>query len=1337
MRRVHVFGLFISFAGVLCGQSIAYYPLTEIPDVTVWQGDFYTFTTAWEGHTEAVYSLSAYPMPAGQIGLGPADPGMPEVRQFVYLPDAADVEPFEVTIAAEDGVDNFKTTFVVTPLANLPCEQDYFRGTGHTNSTLYDVDDIEIRQLPGGAPYHISVCGTTLHIGGPDDYRNIYDTMLGGAGGRTDMGSLTLTAETVVIHEPVILRRAHITVNARTLRFEGPTARLETKPLEVTTSPGTRTISDAQAPGGTRVVGNDGAPGLSAGDISLNIQYFDTTHQGTKLMMAGGGGQPGGPGQHGQPGISSNPAYRWPSWTITHGYTITFYPADYGYPNHKIIYMRYIEDYLGITRLDSTNGIAMHPTNGGWAQEPGRPGNGGAGGQLTSTIDVTAYANASGGAAGAFSNPGPGKTRFEGGAAGQPEQSLWLDVHYNIFTAWCYIVEPHVTVAGQSYDAKYAANGLTRAPVLQGVSYAWLTPPIAKKRLHGAYNFYLDGDLEMAQGLLEGIREDIAAMQASSEWAALSEEDQLELNMIQDETVTKLYQLANHLDYFGRPAGWAPMLSFEAHLAIFNREVDAAMNTLYLSYWIKRAAQHSQDRQTALTQMRTHLIEEKDRAITEYEQLNLSMPMLMSQATAIQAQIETLIDDIEVKENELIDQARDDLRLPVWKGVLRSMAAGSKMIPLFEPLFGGVVNVATNFDTNQPYDNIRAIAGFADTIVADEIDALTTAVGLAASAASGDVGDTAKGLTEAIVKEVRPNFTGGINDLLGVIDSLEAPESKILAQAAQAKAQDPQFKEYADRLEALLETKKGFVRQFVETTQRMNELADLIAENLMAMDALGLELATVAVYEPRVVMHLETLERRAFDRLLKYHYYLAKAYEYRLLTEYTEPLNLESLFTYLEGQASFGTPEAGSIIPAAQFESLKGIYESSISAIAETIYDLYTDGSNGFMPDETSGVRFTLTQEELDRLNAGEPLRFNLYEMLKLNDFIRPNEENIRILKMAIYEDPQDGHQIQTAPVGGDYAQDAFIVLDIVHSGESRFLWNGQSFLFRSFAKNSSDRIHWESKYYPVGQNVIPTQLSLSNSSLLLTLLEGYAGEDMMLFSRPALWSDVEVRMSVHGSQGRDIDLTYLKLYVEYDFKRRSDSSHLKELHLLTSRHTPGEGTEIGGLSPHFRMNRPDQYGKQDGREACQRFYLESGIHPVGLEAQPFCGEWKFYKWTNRYHQDLPGGPVTSASMEVLPSADQMLLAQYIPISVLEGDVNHDCVVDMDDLCLCVESWLWNHPEAELAQTPNGRVDLTDAAAIFRQWQKTCRDEMEIPVAPLPAAAPMADMNIREIERVF
>ena len=457
-------------------------------------------------------------------------------------------------------------------------------------------------------------------------------------------------------------------------------------------------------------------------------------------------------------------------------------------------------------------------------------------------------------------------------------------------------------------------------------------------------------------------------------------------------------------------------------------------------------------------------------------------------------------------------------------------------------------------------------------------------------------------------------------------------------------------------------------------------------------------------------MYVSALNRRAIERLQKYHYYMAKAYEYRLLKPYTQPLNLDDLMDELAN--SVIGPE-GDVIPAEQFATLKGIYRDAIRTVAEEIFTMY----NNNRPELSAPVRFNLTPEEIAAINAGQTVRLNLMDL----GIFPSSDENVRIVDFKVY-------QIATEAVGGPYEQNAYVDLQIEHSGLSKLMAAGQSYLFRHYNRETVNPITWGARYFPVDTDVVPIAPSAASGSLLRSLLSGDAVSDMMLYSRPSVWADLEFSMSVRNNAGKDIDLSTLRMELQYDFVERNEQLRLCDIQLQVATAEPdGMPQSKGTFMPYFVLGTTDKNQRSDARGWVHRIYDVNTLGRIEIRAQHKYGDWKFNKWTNQYGQDLPGGPWLDPLLETVPDMDKAFAAQYVPLDVLAADLNSDCVVDFADFATMAAAWMNVFPMISLdegdAMQPIG---MTELVVMSQQWGMTCEEAMQ-GTTPLKALAQPAD----------
>ena len=182
------------------------------------------------------------------------------------------------------------------------------------------------------------------------------------------------------------------------------------------------------------------------------------------------------------------------------------------------------------------------------------PGNGGNGGTLTSTVDVSDFCDPIHGSAGIQLN---NKDRIISAGQHGKDGSFVL------------------------YDDK---------------EFTWLHPNFISAVVKHAKDAYLNIYNGFTHNIFSEYTQRIEALKASEEWDELDDELKMELNNAENEMQAIIYRIGQNLDYFGNPVGWVPMLSFEVNKMAFEQEIEKAIRVMYLSYWLKKIDAGNTDR---------------------------------------------------------------------------------------------------------------------------------------------------------------------------------------------------------------------------------------------------------------------------------------------------------------------------------------------------------------------------------------------------------------------------------------------------------------------------------------------------------------------------------------------------------------------------------------------------------------------------------------------------------------------------------------------------------------------------------------------------------------------
>jgi hypothetical protein len=1198
------------------------YNLNSIPDQTVWSGSSRSFIIRAAGGPMVV---NASPVPAGDLTLESL--GTNGDWLFTYQPAPSDILPFDVTISVAPLA---FTTFTITPQPILPPETSVFGTDQHTLPVVSKGEPQSFERnslLAQALNYETAIVKYVRFVGDAivleaGHTNGLYDAY---CDGRRDIASLEIFAETVTIRDPLRMKQTDVTIWARELIFEDD-GQISTTPEERLSPAGV----DANG-------GLPGVDGLPAGNLTLKVGSLVNRSSSTPLLDARGGrGQPGGPGAHGADGASVS-TY-WSSYRVCDTGLCKTHTAPAGY---YITYWYYT--FAGITV--SEGGTKTRPGNGTSAKASGKPGEGGAGGTISSTVEVSGLFANNGGASAAPSVPTSWPYEYyKGGEAGFPQNSQHVHFYLGFFEMLSSAAN-HTATRGQDAPIRTATTIAGPDGSNLPLNAAWLHPLAVRKVLDHVKDAYLANDIEYARVRLADYNQLLTSYRFSADWPNVALAEQLELAQLHDEIRILLHRLDGGLDYFGNPAGWVPMLSFEVTKNIFESEIDHAIQSLYLAYWIGNKASDQQQQVNALSAARDQLRAELTKAQSDYDSAIQRLPSIESKALRLQTQIQNTQNKLEAEEIKLLNDTRE----PDWvlglRFGLKISAMMCQMIPVYQPALGAVgqgIRLASDIDPEHPWE---AITG-APSIVAAYTNSPFATSAVAQQQAKNQI-DPKQAEAKAFdylgaLQQAGTGLSTGISDIQGFIESRKAPSAEMLAELERLKSRSPEYKALLEEVEQLMLQNKEFTEELLATMQQIFTLSDTITHSLLAIDALNRQLAPgLLLLDERVNAYLSALERRAFDRLLKYHYYMAKASEYRLLKPYPHALDLEGLFIKFREIADLNatTTNAHTISPD-QFETLRAVYQGVISDLAESIYEEYLANA----PEQTVAVRFSLTQEELDALNAGQHIILNPYDL----GFFPLSHENIRIVDFKVFT-------ITTEPQGGgSYGTTAELDLYMEHSGLSTLKRNGQFYSFRHYNRLTQNPLFWGARYFPTDGDIFPIKPSAAADSLLRSLLSSSASSDMLLYSRPSAWADIILSREYQDNTGRKILIKSARLEMQYDFMRRNDSLNQRTIEVLAG--SVQEGLQAQSVSsfaldlrPFFVLDKSDINDRRNARGRFTRVYNTS-VGNVTVEAPLHHGQWQFHRWTDRFGLDLPGGPFTNSSLTLNLQADTAVMAQYIPI---------------------------------------------------------------------------------------
>jgi len=1216
-----------------------------------------------------------------------------------------DWRPFALTFTATANDDTVSQTAVFQSGLTLPPEKVLVQSNLPVPDPAdrdYIVRNETWEEIPPGQAYNwqvgtdeqplevatIDISGKTLVIASGHS-NNIYD----GTHGRPVLKAVNLYAETVIVRDPWHLPRAHVTIYARDLVFEDDGVIVTTglDPPEKATDAeyyyntdsehGCTVISDGSGGhtyengepvymyddpklGDDQIVclnPNDperpiestldhqpAAEGLDApagGSVTLHLANLDTGYDGSgdapvRFELTGGRGQDAG---NGLPGLHGNSLTPVPNAvnleisvcdvsTVNCGYST--YWADTSGFNNGTLYIRYCdcgsfpqtETWLGLENKDKW------PQNGTGAITSSIPGFGGRGGDLLATLSADTNGNA---LSGFLQNPGGAAgakgADWYGGERGYPG----LAYKYDFIQDFTGVMTSHVSYSGAGAMAPEAAAGAdgTLAAPADGHAHSWVHPFALTATLAHARDVYLNDNPQQSRDLLA---EYPAVIDAFLEAEPDSEHADA-LVRLRDEILALLYRIGTGLDYYGNPPGWTPMLSFEITRIAYKNEVDHALRALYLNRWIKKAQEEAVVAVDALEEAKSLLEEETVQLKQDYADSNTRLGELEFQSWAISNEIERLREELKAHRRSLVITTGI-----VTAGTEMALTKGTELlasVPAIGGALSGGLSTALSIGGSVPLllDVVGQLyQGFSEHIL--QSDYPTKAADL-----QDILDEPSMNLNTLMERSAR--IAEGLQATVDLLNGSEKDPDAIISALNKLRNSYPILSGTISDTIDLLEQKTDYAAEMTETLDKIATIPNQIIQKqltVLQMEQYLSETGNVLL-EQEDLVHLAEMERRARERLIRYHYYMARAYAYRMLKPYPEPHNLTYLLDDIielvdaDVQAYTDTPghepQYKLELTSQNYLDLKALFENKLWEVADQTLQEYMTARGG--GELSTSVNYGLSPSEIEALNEHGTVTINLVD----RGFFPSDKEDIRLVDIEV-------DHFSPADPDHDYGNFASVEILARHSGLSRLMHEGQTYLFQHHSEFGSgaeaSKIIWGATYdfyasTPDDEIINPITPSHASTSLLFSMLDANGEADhIMIYSRPAAWADLVITAASNTDSGEDIEIAALDLKITYDYGTRSDGTKLTLQ------------VEGDAILPHFLLDAEDVTGRRDGFGDLVRVF-DGALGSVGLEAQQRYGPYAFVKWTDRQGNPPAGiGDPTSSAVSVPLNTDLTLKAVYI-----------------------------------------------------------------------------------------
>lgn len=841
----------------------------------------------------------------------------------------------------------------------------------------------------------------------------------------------------------------------------------------------------------------------------------------------------------------------------------------------------------------------------------GEPGNGGNGGKVISTVDVSRFCDFVRGCGGTKYDVAPDGTAQQGPATsyGQIGKEGSFQLATNSYAyLHPYFISPVIRHANDAFINNQTEYTLQICQEYRMLINEYLER-ISETEIHEGVDDGLGGQL--------GAPKRIAMDESETNVELEFQNDLIEINHM-------LYNLEQGLDYFGNPVGWVPLLSFEVMLANYNNEIDRAIPTLYMYYWLNRI-DHTLQNKVRVSEFAAEKTEEE---IDENQELLNSLiceiPVLQDEANEVTASIEALTEKMKRLQNQLMNQAIHNVkkrnRRKKFFGIVKAIA---NVIPAVAPVTTAV-NVASNMlyaaevigdafgqnnDYSDAYDILKSVGTGTIDFLQMSTDVQTAIQGVTLKNL-GSNANLLKSTFGSISATISP-LTSSISNLNNILSKSSAPNNEVQAEYNRLIASSPLWKEYKKQMDELIVKKEELMNHLNQVFSNMTNTVSELSSDVLALDAFRRDaFIDNSKRDLNAMLYLQKMEQRAKNRLLLYDYYLRKAYEYRLLKPYEdEEFNLVGMFERFERLGLV----LDSVVDVNAYQALGSIFRERISDMTNKIITEYSKGNQ----EQTVEITIAIPKEQLDALNAGESVKLNFHEM----GVFSPDEENVRIVDLAI--EYMDKHVV------GNVGYSGRMDLRMTHSGISQFRKNGNLYWFNHMSRSSESPHTWGVRYDAKTNRITTIQPSAASSSLLYALLNSNT-DNIMLFSRPSAWSDITLTKNVQTGGGADILVDSLLITLQYDFTYRP--TNIRNIDISTNEE----------LLPYIACSAEDINGRSNGKGQLYRSY-KSSSQSVTFSAVEQYETYYFVNWTDR------SGRVVSdnTNLTVNRSKDQFYMANY------------------------------------------------------------------------------------------
>ena len=918
-----------------------------------------------------------------------------------------------------------------------------------------------------------------------------------------DITKVTIEAEIVDVFDKISIPNASVYISAREINFSSG-GQVDITPLGYS--------DKATLP-------SEGKVGLDAGEVILNVKNVNFSKGRTKALfiLNGGEGQGGSLGAKGVNGskvrdLGRGVIFRAISKESCEMLDNPIFERDrFKFKNNK---------RLVCSSHSSSEGSRVWPTDGGNATAGSAPGIGGKGGWMRTHIAIPKkLVSVKGGKSGESS----GVTK--GGSAGVPKvsyhQSVFIDRNN---TTHLRSNTKRVSSSGADAKAPEAKKGRGEdgkfeiSPLLK----LWQAEGYLEKELLYANDLYLSNYIEESKTIFRKLDESLNLFGLGDR--------SIKGMALRAKVNENFMKINSQRDFFGNSLNWVPNFSFEANFSKFRSDLKYSMETLYLTYWIRNSQKSLESKLKAMEEVQTKLLEDIEVKKENYSNLISKLPVLNEKIDTFRVEEDYFSKEVRRVEIEIAAMARDNIidrnKVPLFKKTLRTLSAISTAIPAGQPALG---LIGSSLQVLSGHIGVNNSLG---EIIEDSSSIYKNFQNLKLEESSSAWNESWSKVKLSRIKEI--NSKRELKEYLSDISEFskpiiaaaqeqasewrkkEVPRSEIAKEIQKIKGTHAIFKDLSQKLESFMHKKNILVREVQEIQSEITSTLSSIYSSFDKVSELShFKKNLLDGSDLNITNFLDSLEEDTTNRILKYHYEVARAYEYRLLRPYRKNINL---IATLEKMQSIVEANTETFLSSKEFDILRVIYTSELASIAENI--LYEFSGENFPLQREKVLQFN--NAELDALNDGK----DIYLDLMAKDFFPEDMQDIRINSILVESLDVDSE--------GSLGRSEEISLEIAYSGESYIKKGGDYYFFKKDI--NSQKTKWGSTFDLISGEQSEILESPTANSLIYNLLGQNSENKIMLLSRPGGLTQLKVRLRKDVSPEVQVSLHSAKIRIIYDY---------------------------------------------------------------------------------------------------------------------------------------------------------------------------------------------------------